>query len=416
MEIAITLVIMVIALISEGFFSGSEIGVVSADRLKLRQKAAKGSKGAKLALKMLDKPEWLLSTTLVGTNISVVTNTTVATALMITLFGPNFSWLAVVIVAPLIWVFGEIVPKSIFQQKADEITPVAIFLLRFFSLLFYPILIIFSFLTRVLARLVGGGKSSNIFTLREQIISMLRMSQPGGEVKPRQGKMIRRMFVFSETPAERVMVPLADVVSVDRKVSCGEAVRIASQSAHKHLAVHVDGRVDNIVGMVHSLELLGVEPETPIESFIRPVRFIGGSMSILKLLQELRVTNEAFAVVVDEYGSTRGIITAEDIMEEVISDVNDEFDAEQESTKWIRKLGERDYVVSGRIELDQLKDQLGIKIRKGAYATLAGYLLEKAHEVPPVGTIIESHGISYKVLKRSERAIEEIGVQWEEAA
>ena len=114
MEIAISLIIMVIALITEGFFSGSEIGVVSADRLKLRQEAAKGSSGAKLALSMLNKPEWLLSTTLVGTNISVVTNTTVATALMITLFGPDYSWLAVVIVAPLIWVFGEIVPKSVF--------------------------------------------------------------------------------------------------------------------------------------------------------------------------------------------------------------------------------------------------------------------------------------------------------------
>ncbi len=110
---------MVICLIAEGFFSGSEIGVVSADRMKLRHEAAKGSKGAQLALEMLQKPEWLLSTTLVGTNIAVVTNTTMATALMIQLFGPAYSWLAVVLVAPLIWVFGEIVPKSVFQQRAD---------------------------------------------------------------------------------------------------------------------------------------------------------------------------------------------------------------------------------------------------------------------------------------------------------
>ncbi|MCP3867821.1 MAG: DUF21 domain-containing protein [Gammaproteobacteria bacterium] len=133
MEIAIALIIMVFALITEGFFSGSEIGVVSADRMKLRQQAVKGSRGAKIALSMLDKPEWLLSTTLVGTNISVVTNTTVATALMITLFGADYGWLAVVVVAPLIWVFGEIVPKSVFQQRANEITPHAIFVLRFFS-------------------------------------------------------------------------------------------------------------------------------------------------------------------------------------------------------------------------------------------------------------------------------------------
>ncbi len=409
MEILITILIMIIALISEGFFSGSEIGVVSADRLKLRQEAAKGSRGAKLALKMLDSPEWLLSTTLVGTNISVVTNTTVATALMIQLFGPGYSWLAVVLVAPLIWVFGEIVPKSVFQQKADEITPRAIYLLRFFSLLFYPILIIFSFLTKLLTRLVGGGKSSNIFTLREQIISMLHMSQPGGEVHPRQGKMIRRMFNFSETDAVEVMVPLIDVVGVEKGATCADAVKVASESRHRHLVVY-DKRIDHIVGMVHSLELLGVAPDKPVAEFIRPVRYVGGAKSVLHLLQELRKSNEAIAVVLDEFGAARGIITSEDIMEEVVYDINDEFDAEQKSTQWIRKLGDEEYVVSARIELGRLKDELGIKVRKGDYATLGGYLLEKAHEVPAEGTVIESHGIKYTIVRSSETTIQEIGI------
>ncbi len=130
MDILWTLIIMLVCLLLEGFFSGSEIAVVSADQIKLRHDAAKGSRGAKLALEMLKKPEWLLSTTLVGTNIAVVTNTTMATALAIYLFGEQSGWLAIVIVAPLIWVFGEVVPKSIFQQQADTITPRAIFFLR----------------------------------------------------------------------------------------------------------------------------------------------------------------------------------------------------------------------------------------------------------------------------------------------
>ena len=116
---------MLVFLGCEAFFSGSEIGVVSADRMKLRHEASKGSRGARLALQMLQKPEWLLSTTLVGTNISVVANTTLATALMIEVFGEQYSWLAILIIAPLIWIFGEIVSKSIFQQKADSLTPVS---------------------------------------------------------------------------------------------------------------------------------------------------------------------------------------------------------------------------------------------------------------------------------------------------
>jgi putative hemolysin len=130
MDILLTAILILICLVMEGFFSGSEIGVVSADQIKLRQEAAKGSRGAKLALHMLKKPEWLLATTLVGTNIAVVSNTTIVTALMIQVFGENNSWLAIVLVAPLIWIFGEIVPKSIFQQRADTITPRTISLLR----------------------------------------------------------------------------------------------------------------------------------------------------------------------------------------------------------------------------------------------------------------------------------------------
>ena len=133
MDVYWTLGFILICLLMEGFFSGSEIGVISADQIELRHDAAKGSRGARLALEMLKKPEWLLSTTLVGTNIAVVCNTTLTTALMIEFFGEQKSWLAIIMVAPLIWIFGEIVPKSIFQQRANTITPRAIFLVRFAS-------------------------------------------------------------------------------------------------------------------------------------------------------------------------------------------------------------------------------------------------------------------------------------------
>ncbi|MEN8130450.1 MAG: hemolysin family protein [Pseudomonadota bacterium] len=411
MDILFTVSVMIICLIAEAFFSGSEIGVVSADRLKLREQAAKGSRGAKLALKMLGKPEWLLSTTLVGTNISVVTNTTMATALMITLFGPNFSWLAVVLVAPLIWVFGEIVPKSIFQQKADEITPRAIFFLKFFSYLFYPILVVFSVLTRLLSKLVGGGEKSNIFTLREQIVSMLHLSEPQGDIHPRQGKMIRRMFHFSETAAAQIMVPLVDTVGVGKDAHCHQVTRLSHESAHRFLVVY-DDRIDRIIGVVHALDLLGVDPDSPIKPYILPARYVSGDKSAQHLLQEMRQAGIAISVVINEYGTARGIITAEDIMEEIIFDIEDEFDAEQKPLQWVRKQGERDYVVSGRIELKRLKDEVGIKIRKGNYATLAGYLLEKTHEVPSIGSVIESHEISYTILSVQGQAIEEIGIHW----
>lgn len=411
-DILFTLLVMVICLVCEGFFSGSEMGVVSADRMKLRHDAAKGSKGARLTIDMLKKPEWLLSTTLVGTNISVVTNTTVTTALMIQLFGSQGSLLAVVIVAPLIWVFGEIVPKSIFQQRADAITPKAIFVLKFFSYLFFPILVVFSGAARLLARAVGERpERKNPFTLREEMLTMMQMSPEQGDIEPEEQTMIRRLFNFEETTAREVMVPLIDVVSIDKHITCGEAVQIATAKHHKRLLVH-DGRVDKIIGTLDTLELLGIEPQQPIEPFVRPVDYVPGMRSIQDLLMDLRREGEEMSVVVDEFGGAEGIVSIEDIMEEVVEDMQDEYDAHETPTQWTRKLGERDYLVSGRIDLDSVEEDLGVQLPDGDYATLAGFLLSKVRDLPPVGTKIEYRHITFTIERATPQAIQEVRVRW----
>lgn len=410
MEILITLVAMLFCLVAEGFFSGSEIGVVSADQMKLRHAAAKGSKGARLALKMLEKPEWLLSTTLVGTNISVVANTTMATALMIELFGEGASWLAIVLVAPLIWVFGEIVPKSVFQQRADTLTPRAIFPLRFASYVFFPILIVFTFLTRLFTKLFGGARL-NPFTLREEIITMIQMPAQDGDLEPTEKTMIRRMFNFSETTVEQIMVPLIDVHAIDESSNCGQAMRSSVQSAHVRLPAF-DGRIDRIVGVLHTMELLGMAPDEPIKAHIRPVRYVPGSKSIKDLMVELRQEGDALAVVVDEFGGAQGIATIEDIMEEVVEDIEDEYDSNEPSSQWIRKLGKREYLVSARIELTKLTEQLGVQLPTGDNTTLAGFLLDLAHEVPPAGSVIKANGLSFIIERGTPQAIQEVRVRW----
>lgn len=409
MNIAQTLIIMLACLVLEGFFSGAEIAVISADQIKLRHKAAKGSQGAKLALSMLQKPEWLLSTTLVGTNIMVVANTTLATALMIDFYGEAYRWLAVVCLAPLIWIFGEVIPKSVFQQKADVMTPRVIFLLRAASYLFFPILLVSSLVLRILDRL-SGNRNQNPFTLREEIIIMLQMSDKG-DIQTVEKSMIRRVFDFSETTAHNVMVPLIDVKAIDRKSSCGEAVRFAAENVHVRLPVYEE-RVDRVIGVLNALELLVVAPEEPIDPYIRQVRYVPGSMSVKDLLMDLRQDGDTVAVVVDEYGGAEGLVTIEDIMEEVVEDMEDEYDGEQASRQWVRKMGDRDYVVSARIEIDNLQEALALEIPRGKYETLAGFLLEKAREVPDVGTSIKAEGVTYTILKGTPQTLQEIRIRW----
>ncbi len=409
MEIFATLFIMLFCLLLEGFFSGVEIAVVSADQMKLRHIAAKGSKGARLALEMLKKPEWLLSTTLIGTNIMVVANTTLATALVIRLIGETYSWLAIVCMSPLIWIFGEIVPKSIFQHRADEIAPRAIFILRFASYLFYPLLVLFNFIIFVLDK-ITGGRSLNPFTLREEIITMLQMSSKG-DIQHAEKKMIRRVFNFSETTAQNVMVPLIDVKAIERKTTCGEAVRFAARTAHVRLPVYED-RIDHVVGVLNALELLVVAAEEPIEPYIRKVRYVPGSMGVKELLMDLRQDGHTVAVVVDEYGGAEGLVTIEDIMEEVVEEMEDEYDGAERSQQWVRKVGERDYIVSARIETDNLEEEINLKIPRGDYETLAGFLLENAREVPSVGSTVNVGDVAYTILKGTPQTILEVRIRW----
>ena len=349
-----------------------------------------------------------------GTNIAIVANTTVVTALMLHLFGDAGSWLAVVLVAPLIWVFGEIVPKSVFQQRADTITPVSIFALRFFSILFWPILAVFSFVTKLLAKLAGGGER-NPFTLREEISTMLQMPATEGDIQPVEKQMIQRLFNFSETRVGDSMRPLIQVTAIDMESTCGEARQLAIDTAHARLPVFEE-RVDQIIGILNVLDLLGEPNDKPIASFIREALYVPATKSVQDLLVQLRQTGEVVAVVVDEFGAAEGIVTVEDIVEEVVEDLSDEYDSKEEPTKSpFQKLDERDYLTSGRTELSEIAETFGLDLSSEDYSTIAGYILHRTGRIPPQGTQIEAGKVSLTIHRATSRVIEEVRIRWSEA-
>jgi CBS domain containing-hemolysin-like protein len=409
MEILLTVLVVVVCLAVQAFFSGSEIAVVSADRMKLRHAAASGSRGAALALKMLDKPEWLLSTTLTGTNVALVVNTTAATTLVIFLFGESYSWLAIVVITPMVWIFGEIVAKSVFQQRSDAITPVAVFALHFFSILFSPILWTFAMVSRGLRRAAGGG-TGNPFTLREEIRTLVDMSPAGGDILPEEQTMIRRIFDFSETDAGEIMVPLIDVAGVERGASCGEAVRLAVESGHKRLPVF-DERIDRISGALNTLDILLQGEDKPIAPFVRPVVYVSASKSIKDLLGEFS-QDDVTVVVVDEFGGADGIVMLEDVLEEIVGELDDEFDTTRDSAPKIHQVDRTHLIVSARVQIDTLNDTFDLALPDGDYETVAGFLISLAGEIPAVGEVIRYKDITFAVVKATRQAVKEVRVRW----
>jgi CBS domain containing-hemolysin-like protein len=224
--------------------------------------------------------------------------------------------------------------------------------------------------------------------------------------------MIRRMFNFSETTVQEVMLPLIEVTAVEQNITCEQAMKVSAEKSHVRLPVY-DQRVDRIVGVLHTLDLLGVDTQQPISDYMQPGLYVPGSKNIRELMLEMRKKGTVVAIVVDEFGGAQGIVTMEDIMEEVVEDLEDEYDAvEDQSAEWIKKIGPNHYRVNARIELDELCEKLEIDLPRGNYATLAGLLLDKMRSVPHQGTVVKENGITLTVQRSSAKSVREVRIQW----
>ncbi|MBF0190599.1 MAG: HlyC/CorC family transporter [Magnetococcales bacterium] len=409
MEAWMTLPLIVLCLCVEAFYAGSEIAVVSADRLKLRHLAAKGSHGAQLAMEMLRTPEHLLTTTLVGINIAIVTNSSLSTLFAIDVLGPENAWIGIMISAPLIWVFGEIVPKSIFQQKADYLAPRIIYVLKVSSFLFYPLILIFSLIFKVINKALGGKARQDMFSLREEIDQVLQMRVKETDILPMEKNMIRRLFNFGETQARDIMVPLIELRALERNSTCGQAVRLSGEHAHLLLPVH-SGRVDNVVGYINVVDLLGLPENQSIMNHIKPIRYIPGAKSIEDLLTTFQKDGDRLAIIVDEFGGCEGMITLEDILERVVGDMRDEYDASEKGTTWWQAVGPGHWRVNPRMRLVALRDELGINLPDGHYETLGGFLLDHFQDIPGEGETLNRDGTRFTVTKASRQAIREVEI------
>ncbi len=239
MDILLTLLLMIGLLVLKGFFSGSEIAMVNADKVKLNTMAGKGHKGSRMVLDEFRSPETLLGTTLVGTNIATIALTTIGTLLMIRLLGDNGEWAAFLIFTPLFLIFGEIVPKTVYQHRSTEIAPKAIYLLRAFRFVFYPVVMIFSRISRWVARAFGGGRiEQNVYMTRELIRSVVDMAERTSSVDAFDHGRIRRVIRFGETTVGEAMIPIAEVTVINQNKSARRALAIVRNQGFNRLPVY----------------------------------------------------------------------------------------------------------------------------------------------------------------------------------
>ena len=417
MDLLIILLVMVLLLLLKGFFSGSEIALVNSDKLKMHHKAKQGNRGAQLVLKLFETPDVLLGTTLVGTNIATVVLTTLGTMLMIRSFGQLGDLYAVLLFTPLFLVLGEIVPKSVYQQKSNVIAPVIVYPLRVFSILFYPLVFVFSRIARLCARLVGGGKSEQtVFFTREQMRLVVDMADRGANVDVFDRARIKRAIRFADTSVGEAMIPVAEITAINRNRDTRSAIKLVRRRGYNRLPVY-SRNISNIVGVVTltTWDLMDQElADRPLEKILKPAHYVSPYQTIDPLLPILRKRDDHMAIVVDEFGSAVGMITMEDILEEVVGEIDVGYDFEEylpRRKRIFEMLDEETYLMDARLPISEVNEVLGASLPAVESHTIGGLMMARLRHIPGEGESIVESGFKFTVTEATERAVVKLRVE-----
>jgi putative hemolysin len=389
---------LLLSLLATAYLSAVEIALISADRLKLRQEAKDGNAGARLALDLLADKERMLATTLVGCTLANLLTAALATSIFQALLPHWADWkvslLTTGLVTLVILIAAEIVPKVYARPRADRfLTSMARPILAT-EQLFLPATALVRAYLSIWMRLLRRAPRSPLVT-REDLKYLVHDIK--GETGPgrKERKMLRSILDFGETTVREVMVPMTEVVSLERRAGTDLLRALIKRHGFTRLPVY-ERRVDRVVGLVNVYDLLfDPDPKEAIEPYIRPAILVPETKRIDRLLLELQRARAAMAVVVSEFGSCVGIITVEDIVEEIVGELAGEQDI---GVRKIRPVGPGTYVVDALTDIDDINEDLGLELPKGRYDTVGGLVLKRFGRIPLEGEWFEIQGVRLEVM------------------
>ncbi len=400
------LLIFIPLVLLEGFFAAAEIALVSANRRRLHHRAEEGHRDARLALQLLARPEYFLATTLLGAYMAAAVNTVLVTAFFLGLFGRAAEIPVILVLPPLILILGEIIPKSIGRQQATLLAERLAPLLWVASRAMYPLTWLFAGLSRLILLAAGVRKTGQLpFITREDLSLVVAKSGPEVDLEGKERLFIHRILQFSLRTVKEVMVPLVRVTAIPDTLTVAQAQEEFRNTRFSRLPVY-HRRIDNLTGVLHSFDLLGEEHlEQPVKSLVRPVKYVPELKKIDRLLAEMQRDGSHLAVVVDEYGGAVGIVAIEDLLEEIVGEIADEFDQEVIP---FRKLGEGHYLINARTEIKALNESLKLNLPPGDYETLAGFLIAQLGDLPRGGERVQYRNLNFTVRSTEARTIKEV--------
>jgi putative hemolysin len=419
----------VLLIVANGFFSGSEIAIVSVRRSRIDQLIEQGYTSAQVVGRLKDDSDRFLATVQIGVTLVGSLASAVGGASAVEYLGPVFQqsgipfvqeWgevlalgIVVVTISYLSLVLGELVPKSLALRYPERIACAVARPLELFSRMFSFVVRLLTASSNFLLFLSGSGaKSTEALVSEEEVKYLIREGAEKGVFDDTEKEFIHSVFDFADTSVREILTPRTEVHALEVQTSCADALHAMIESGFSRMPVY-EGDLEHIAGIVHIKELLRAQEQGQaalLRDFLHPVYFVPDSMQISHLLRELQVRRAHMAVVVNEFGTVIGIATIEDLLEEIVGEIRDEFDVEEESP--IQELGEGVLLVEGGVTLSDLKEQQHLPLEETAsYRTLAGFLLARLERIPKGGETVLHEGYRLTIVSMDGRRIAKVKVE-----
>ena len=413
------LIILIILLLLSAFFSSAETALTTVNRIRIRSLADENVKGAKTVAKLIENPSKLLSAILIGNNIVNLSASSLATTFAISIFekigmGRNASMgagIATGLLTILILIFGEITPKSLATIYAEKLALAYSGPVYFLTQLLTPVIFIVNKLAFGLLRILKIDPDYKGSSMTEsELRTIVDVSHEEGVIESEERKMITNVVDFGDSLAKDVMVPRIDMEFADVHLSYDELVEVFSKEQFTRMPVYDDSR-DNVIGIINLKDVFfysGPKEEFNIHHMLREPYFTYEYKKTSELLIEMRKASIPIAIVLDEYGATAGLITLEDLLEEIVGEIRDEYDSDEEDS--IKAIGENEYIADGSAKLDEINEIIGLNLESDDYDSIAGHIISLLEHLPEEGESVTNGNVTFTVKSAAKNRIDKVHI------
>ena len=399
---------LIALLVLSALFSSSETALTTVNRIRIRTLAGQGDKRAMTLLAVLQNPEKMLSVILIGNNVVNLYASSLATTVTLSLFGSKLVGVATGILTLAVLVFGEVAPKTMASRNAEQIALRAAGPVKCLMWLFTPLVFVVNNLARLVMKLFGADRpGKRELMTAEELRTIVQVGHEEGVIENSERKMIDNVFDFGDRSARDIMIPRIDMTCIDVEAGYDELMEVVREEKYTRIPVYKES-TDTIVGILNIKDLLFRAQDKPfrIAELMRKPLFTYEQKKTSELMVEMRKNYTNLAIVLDEYGVTAGMVTMEDILEEIVGEIRDEYDRDEE--KSIRRIAPNTYLIEGNVKIDDVNEVLQLHLASEDYESIGGYVLEQLEHFPKEGECVTKGGISFTVTRMEQTRIAEV--------